>query len=688
MKTIVKLLCALAMSVFLWTTAAGQSFEDLPKTWIHAVEIGGVLCGFVESEMTIIERDGKELLSLNEEALVKQSALGGKVDLIIINSALIESTTQLPVFVEQRFKTTAEVYSSAKFSNGIAYFTSVEGGEVKQIQLPDDVVLENTFSYPHLMKDFILGNEKEKKYLVFDNQKGEIITKSYTRVGEEKLELAGANFNTIVLEELNQNSGVNTKMWLNKENSFLLKINISNRVIYLADKSVKKRIQVVNLDNILFARVNKIISNVHDISYMKVEATISSGGEWITTESLNFPGQKFEGTVTNNLIEGVFEIEKQDFKGDNAPPFPQKIEGEELKKYLEPERLIESDNPVLIKEAQQITTDSKDSWEAAVSLSKWVGENIRGTLPGGTSAINTYNTREGECGSHSRLLTAFCRAVGIPARLSIGCMYISYMGGCFYQHAWTEVYMGEAGWIAVDATAHEFSFVDAGHIRLGEETSFNPKEMKIIEYKMGNGEMAKEVPEELEKYIGKYKYEQRNKIFEILFQDGNLAVDIPGSQVLALNPPDEKGILYPKLTRQLNFSFENDIYGNISQMKLQQLIPLGKKFEQDSIGSEVPEEFKLLVGNYWLAPAQADFKVFYEDGVLKMYDPLAKMVIKFPEQNEGGLWIDEFNIFKIEFVKNEAEEVTRMLIYSNTYLIKLKDHKESSHEIQSTSLKN
>jgi len=673
MKTIFKLTYALAVSLLLWTSAAGQSLKELPKSWNYAVEINGVLCGFSESEISTIERDGKELLSLNEEVLVKQSALGGKVDLIIRNNALIEPSTELPVFLEQRFKTTAEVYSSVKFNNEVAYFTSVEGGKVKQIQLTDDVVLENTLSYPHLMKDFILGEEKEKKYRVFDNQKGEIVTKTYTRGGEERLELAGASFNSIVLEEFNQNSGITRKLWLNKANSCPLKINISNRVIYLADKSAKKRIQVVNLDNVLYAQVNKIISNVHDISSMKIEATISSGGERITPGSLNFPGQKFEGTVTNNLIKGVFEIDKQYYNGENAPAFPPDFTQENLKKYLEPESLIESDHPVLIKEAKRITEGSKDAWEAAVKLSKWVGNNIMGALPGGTSAINTYNTREGECGSHSRLLTAFCRAVGIPARLSIGCMYISYAGGCFYQHAWTEVYMGDAGWKAVDATAHEFDFVDAGHIRLGEKTSFNPKEMKIMEYKMGSGEIANEVPEELKKYIGKYKHEQRNSIFEILFQGGNLAVDIPGSQVLALNPPDENGVFYPTITKQLNFSFENDIYGDISKMKLQQLIPLGKKFEQDSIGSEVPEELRLLVGNYWLAPAQTDFKVFYENGTLALDDPLAKKVVKLHKQADSGLWKDEFGNDKVEFVKNSNGEVIRMIIYSNIYLNKIKN---------------
>ncbi|MEN8116444.1 MAG: transglutaminase-like domain-containing protein [Bacteroidota bacterium] len=673
MKTIIKTLSVLIVSVFLWTTVAGQFLKDDLQTSTYAVEIGGILCGYSEGILSSFEKDGKVFTELKREVLVKQRALGGNVDLIIKNIALIEQETEIPVFIEQRFKTTAEVYSSVEFKNGVAYFKSAEGGEAREVQLPDDVILDNTLSYPHLKRDFILGNEEKKEYRVFDNTKGEIVTKFCKRIGDEKLELAGATFNAIIFEELNKNSGITTKLWLDKENGYPLKMKISNRVIYMADNSVKKKIQVADLDNVLMARVNKVIPNNHDISSMTVEATIESGGEWITEESLNFPGQKFNGTVTNNLIEGVFEIEKQHYDGKSAPAFPSNFTADDLKKYLEPENLIESDHPVLIKEAKRITKDSKDSWEAVVKLSKWVGENIHGALPGGTSAINTYNTREGECGSHSRLLTAFCRAVGIPARLSIGCMYISFYGGCFYQHAWTEVYMGEAGWKAVDATAHEFDFVDAGHIRLGEETSFNPKDMKILEYKMGNGELAESVPEEWQKYLGKYLHEARNNTFEIRFQDGSLAIEIPGGQVLALNPPDENEVLYPKMTRQLNFSFENDMYGNIAKMKLQQAVPLGKKFEQDSISSDVPEELKLLVGNYWFAQAQANFKVFYENGTLALHDPLAKKVVKLPIQTEAGMWKDEFNQNEVEFVKNEAGEVIRMLIYKNVLLNKLKD---------------
>ncbi len=658
------------LSTFLWIAAAGQSVNDLPKKMTYAVEIGGVLCGYSEITIPPTEKDGRELLSVNTEALVKQRALGGNVELIITENVLITPETKLPVFVEQRFKTRAEIYSCATFNNDVAYYTSVEGGEPREIQLPHDVILENTLSYPHLMNDFIQGNAATKEYRVFDIQSGDIISKTYKRIGEEKLELAGANYNTIVLEEFNHQTGITAKIWLNKENSSALKTKGSNRLIYLANESIKRSIQVVDVDNLLFARVDKVIANVHPISSMRIEATIQSEGEVITAENLNFPGQKFEGTVSNNLIEGVFEVDRQHYTGENAPPFPPKFSDVKLKKYLEPERLIEADHPVLIQEAERITKDSKDAWEAAVKLSTWVGENIMGAIPGGTSAINTYNTREGECGSHSRLLAAFCRAVGIPARLSIGCMYISYAGGCFYQHAWTEVYMGDAGWVAIDATAHEFDFVDAGHIRLGEKTSFNPKAMKILDYQMENAMVDNTVPDEYKKYLGNYLFEERNSIFKILYQDGSLAVDIPNAQVLALNPPDENGVLYPTVSRQLNFSFGNDIYGNISTMKLQQVIPLGKKFEQDSIGSEVPNEIKPLVGNYWLAQAQAAFKVIYENGILAFINPLTNETVKLPKHTESGLWKDELGKNEVEFERNDADEVVRMLLYVNVYLKK------------------
>jgi hypothetical protein len=84
----------------------------------------------------------------------------------------------------------------------------------------------------------------------------------------------------------------------------------------------------------------------------------------------------------------------------------------------------------------------------------------------------------------------------------------------------------------------------------------------------------------------------------------------------------------------------------------------------------VPEEIRPLVGNYWFAQAQADFKVFFENGTLALNDPLAKTIVKLSEQSDTGLWRDEFGKNEIEFVRNDDDEVVRMLIYVNVYLNK------------------
>lgn len=204
------------------------------------------------------------------------------------------------------------------------------------------------------------------------------------------------------------------------------------------------------------------------------------------------PGQRFSGTVENNLIDGVFEINHERYDGSNAPPFPPAV-SESLERYIKPELAIESNDPAIREKALELTDGATDSWDAACRLSFFVATEIRDDIPGGGSALGTLRTGKAECGGHSRLLAALCRAVGIPVRTVMGCMYTGIKGGTFGQHMWDEVHMGEAGWIPVDATAHEVDYIDAGHIRLGTLTSFNPIEMEVLDY-----EVAPTVPDPVE----------------------------------------------------------------------------------------------------------------------------------------------------------------------------------------------
>jgi transglutaminase-like putative cysteine protease len=134
-----------------------------------------------------------------------------------------------------------------------------------------------------------------------------------------------------------------------------------------------------------------------------------------------------------------------------------------MESYLTPEPLLQSDDPDIISAAKDIIRGERNSVRAAKSLNDWLFEHIEKkptlSLP---SAREVWSTKQGDCNEHTALYTALARAVGIPARMAVGVVYID---GAFYYHAWPEVWMGQAGWVPVDPTFGEFP-ADATHIRL------------------------------------------------------------------------------------------------------------------------------------------------------------------------------------------------------------------------------
>lgn len=139
--------------------------------------------------------------------------------------------------------------------------------------------------------------------------------------------------------------------------------------------------------------------------------------------------------------------------------------------YLAPDAMIQSDLPELVAAARAAVGAETDAWAAAGLLEQWVYRHIdkKGMDLAMASAAEIFAERSGDCTEHAVLLTAMCRAAGIPARVVMG---FEYFSGVFGGHAWTEVWAG--GWHALDAT-NGFGSADATHLAAvigmpGEET--------------------------------------------------------------------------------------------------------------------------------------------------------------------------------------------------------------------------
>ncbi len=655
-----------------WSAAAPVEEEKV----YYGVEINGVVCGYFEFDISPLEEDGRESIQIKQNTLVKLTALGMAFDSKVRLTYHVDpSTGQFTYYDSDVEQGDLKLDSKVNVRGDTIYMTSSLSDDVKRIAIGPGVILENTLFFPHLISDFVDGGLGERTYNVFEVRDAVVQKTRYTRVGTEELELAGRKFNTLVLDEMNLETGLKMKWWIDTETGRFVKVHpLTGRVVYLAKPSIVKKIQTANMDELILSKANVRIADISAITYMKVKAAIEPVGLRVTPEGLNVPGQRFTGTVKDNLIDGVFEIEHPRYDGRGAPPFPPGFgDDEALAVYLEPTEFIESKDPVLVEKAEEITAGAEDSWEAAFRLSEWVAENISYAIPGGGTSRKTYDIRAGECGAHSMLLAAFCRAVGIPARVVWGCMYASNAGGSFGQHGWNEIYMGEAGWIPVDATALQPDYVDSGHIRIGvmesAVISFNPHSMEILDHRVAARETGDEAAlAEYERYVGDYRNVQmpddENSGLKVLVQDNALAIDIPNRMVLAFKDPDEEGRWYCTMSPRLFLTFDENDAGDIEILKVHEIISMTRKAAPDTVDDSVPEEFAPYLGTYYFAALQADFTVSYRDGGLAVYDPLEKATIGLrPPDEEGWRW-DEFNKNQIRFDVDDGGKVTGLRVDS------------------------
>ncbi|SEM91430.1 Transglutaminase-like superfamily protein [Luteibacter sp. UNCMF331Sha3.1] len=129
---------------------------------------------------------------------------------------------------------------------------------------------------------------------------------------------------------------------------------------------------------------------------------------------------------------------------------------------------VQSDSPAIVALAKQAAGDAATDLQRMRRLRTFLSEYIvaKGLDVGYASALETANTRRGDCTEHAVLLTAMARSMGIPARVVTGIVYAERMGGAnrvFIPHAWAQAWIKDR-WISFDSAQRRF---DSTHIAMG-----------------------------------------------------------------------------------------------------------------------------------------------------------------------------------------------------------------------------
>jgi len=176
-------------------------------------------------------------------------------------------------------------------------------------------------------------------------------------------------------------------------------------------------------------------------------------------EAAAFPRGDLDGGAQRTDGDVVELIDPRQMTAERADP--------DASRYLAAEPFIESDAPEIRAEADAAVRGIEGDRARAERLTRYVNALLDKkptvSLP---SAREVLRTKVGDCNEHTALYVAMARAVGLPARIAVGLVFVH---GAFYYHAWPEVYVDRAAgrglWLPVDPTLNQFP-ADATHLRL------------------------------------------------------------------------------------------------------------------------------------------------------------------------------------------------------------------------------
>ena len=253
-------------------------------------------------------------------------------------------------------------------------------------------------------------------------------------------------------------AGLKTSSWITdtgevvREESPLGLITVRESADSARAMAVSRRMQVDLLQSSAVApRMKTPIPEPRDVRLMRIRL----GGADLASLDLDGGVQR--------LIGDVLELrDPQAMKPSRADP--------DTARYLASEAFIESDAPEIVAEAEKAVHGVTRTRARAERLTRYVNALLDKkptvSLP---SAREVLRTKVGDCNEHTVLYVAMARALGIPARIAVGLVYIH---GAFYYHAWPEVYLTEGSglraeglWLPVDPTLNEFP-ANPTHLRL------------------------------------------------------------------------------------------------------------------------------------------------------------------------------------------------------------------------------
>lgn len=478
--------------------ASVAAAADRPQ--YYSIKMGEKLFGYAQFSSETLKRDGKQFTQLNSQTSLKVALLGKPRTTVLASTTLVEPDTGHPV--EYRLTNTTNdvvTHVDSNFDNLSArtwsYREGDERGDPMETKLPNNETMilgNNNFAHWQLLLERAAGTAKEGKATisVFVPESHQVAPFVLVRRETKELAVAGQTRQA----EIWYAENAQLELAVDAESHQFLRMHVPQQqmTVELASEDLAKLFDKAQAEELLadqFIQSNVTFDDFLKVTKLeaKVDVEVIGSGVENDVEVLTTQMQQFNGEKKESKISGQVVIKTVRYDARQSPPYPGPEAAAQLADYLQPGTCIESDHGPIRKLSAELVGDATSRWDVVKRIAGWVHKEIAYTIADSPSARLALETKKGDCGPHSTLTIALLRAAGIPARLVGGAVYTPSFGGSFGQHAWVEVHMGPAGWIAIDPTTGELEQMSATHIKFFEGLGgVRPQTIEVTGYEPAN----------------------------------------------------------------------------------------------------------------------------------------------------------------------------------------------------------
>jgi len=441
---------------------------ELPETEYYSLMMDGKKIGYVESSRVVTN----DIVTTTQKTKMTIGRMGVMMTVTSSETSL-ETADGKPISFESEMdasimksRTTGKFLENGKFEITI---NQMGAAQKKVIDYPEGALMSEGLRLLQINKGLKEGTSYKAKVFMTANQMG---LDAEVKVGPEvKIDLFGR---VVLLTEVRTSmqtgpaGSISTTSYVDKQFRSLKSITPAmgmELVMIACDKefALSADDQVDFLDKLLLDSPREL----------KLDGKIVKGKLTYTIKPAEGANIKIPSGDNQKVVrqeDGTLIVTVDPAKASAGVKFPYKGKDTEVLKMLEPTMYVQSDDEKIITLAKQATKGIDDAAKAAMAIEKFVGEyiNEKNLSVGYATASEVAVSKQGDCSEHAVLTAAMCRAIGIPARVVVGLVYVEEFGhrkNIFGGHAWTQAYIG-GKWIGVDATRG----YGAGHIELSTGT--------------------------------------------------------------------------------------------------------------------------------------------------------------------------------------------------------------------------